>query len=70
LRREIARQNFVTKLSAVMVVDTMDNKVWQAYGSAPNCAYLIGKDGKIAAAAAWMDPSQLRAAIGRQLEAR
>jgi cytochrome oxidase Cu insertion factor (SCO1/SenC/PrrC family) len=60
----------VTRISAPLVVDTMDNKVWKAYGSAPNCAYVIGTDGKIAAAEPWMEPSQLRRAIERQLAAK
>jgi hypothetical protein len=60
----------VTKLSAPLVVDTMDNNVWKAYGSAPNCGYLIGKDGKVIAAEPWIDPEQLRQAISATLSRR
>lgn len=55
------------KLTVPVVVDTMENKVWKAYGSAPNCAYVIGKDGKVAAAEPWMQPDQLRQAISGAL---
>jgi hypothetical protein len=57
------------KLSASVVVDTMDNAVWKAYGSAPNCAYVIGRNGNIADAEAWMEPDQLRRAITQALAA-
>ena len=57
------------KLSVPLVVDTMENAVWKAYGSAPNCAYVIGRDGKIVDAEPWMEPEQLRKAITQALTA-
>ena len=48
------------KLRLPVVVDAMENKVWKAYGSAPNCAYVIGTDGKIVESQPWMDANRLR----------
>jgi len=36
-------------LDIVIAIDDMDNQVWVAYGSAPNAAYLIDKDGRVVA---------------------
>ena len=43
-----------------VVVDTMENKVWKSYGSAPNCAYVIDRSGKIVESEPWMEPAKLR----------
>lgn len=51
------------KITTSVVVDTMDDKVWKAWGNAPNCAYLIGTDGRVIAAQPWMEPSALRSSI-------
>jgi hypothetical protein len=37
------------KVKSIIAVDTLENSVWTAYGSSPNCAYLIGTDGKVIA---------------------
>jgi thiol-disulfide isomerase/thioredoxin len=58
------------KLSVPVVVDTMDNQAWKAYGSAPNCAYVIDRGGKILESEPWMEPGRLRQAITRALEPR
>lgn len=55
------------KLTTPVAVDTMDNTVWKAYGSAPNCVYVISRDGKILEAESWMEPEQLRKAITQVL---
>jgi thiol-disulfide isomerase/thioredoxin len=55
------------KLDVPVVVDTMDNSAWKAYGSAPNCAYLIGTDGKIAARNGWFNGQAMHAAIEQLL---
>jgi Iodothyronine deiodinase len=34
-------------IKSIIAVDTLDNPVWEAYGSSPNCAYLIAKGGKV-----------------------
>ena len=47
-------------LDAFVVVDTMDNAVWNAYGKSPNCAYLIGTDGKVIVQQGLGDPAALR----------
>ncbi|MES2595920.1 MAG: deiodinase-like protein [Verrucomicrobiota bacterium] len=48
------------KMTVPIVVDSMANAVWKAYGSAPNCAYIIGKNGKVVEAEPWMDAASLR----------
>lgn len=48
------------KMTVPVVVDSMANTVWKAYGSAPNCAYIVGKDGKVIEAEPWMDAANLR----------
>ena len=55
------------KLTVPVVVDTMENTVWKAYGSAPNCAYIIGTDGKIADAQPWMEAKRLHQTLQRVL---
>jgi hypothetical protein len=55
------------KMSAPMVIDTMENSTWKAYGSAPNAAYLVGRDGKIVEQQGWFDPLTMRAAIVKLL---
>lgn len=58
------------KLTVPVVVDTMENTVWKAYGSAPNCAYVVDRGGKIVDAEPWMEPARLRQAIQTAIEAR
>jgi hypothetical protein len=58
------------KLKTTMLVDDMDNRVWKAYGSAPNCAYLIGIDGKVMEAQPWFDAGPMRAALEKLLATR
>lgn len=55
------------KMSAPMVIDTMENSTWKAYGSAPNAAYLVGRDGKIVEQQGWFNPETMRAAIVKLL---
>jgi hypothetical protein len=54
-------------LKTTVVLDTMDNANWKAYGSAPNCAYLVGRDGKVVEAQPWFDARPMREAIVRLL---
>ena len=37
----------------------MENTVWEA----PNCAYVIGTDGKVVESQPWMDAARLRQAL-------
>lgn len=41
-----------------VLVDEMDNAVWQQYGSAPNAAYYIDSRGKVQIRQDWFDPLQ------------
>lgn len=52
-----------TRLGVPVVVDSMDNATWKAYGSAPNCGYLIGTDGKVIVAQPWFDAGPMRNAL-------
>lgn len=54
--------------SVPMVIDSIDNPTWKAYGSAPNCAYLIGTDGKIVAQQGWFLRDGLNKAISQYLK--
>ena len=51
------------KLTVPVAVDQMDNAVWKAYGSAPNAACLVGKDGQVIEDQGWFDPAKMRQAI-------
>jgi hypothetical protein len=51
------------RLHTPVAADTMDNATWKTYGSAPNCAYLIGTDGRVVAQQGWFDPAEMRKAI-------
>jgi hypothetical protein len=48
------------KMTVPVAVDTMENSVWKAYGQAPNCAYVISRDGRVVEAEPWMDAAALR----------
>lgn len=57
----------VLKLSTPVVVDKLDNAAWKAYGSAPNSACLVGRDGKVVEWEAWFEPAKMRQALERHL---
>ncbi len=61
-----------TRLSVIstILIDEMDNRVWKAYGSAPNCAYVIGKDGKIVVRNAWADASSIEKTLRKLIGSR
>lgn len=50
-------------ITRMILVDTADNKVWKAYGPAPNLAYLIGTDRKVLEAQEWYSQKEMEAAI-------
>lgn len=50
-------------LKATVAVDALDNATWKAYGSAPNCGYLIGTDGKVVLQQGLFDAEAMRAKI-------
>ncbi|MGD0768034.1 MAG: deiodinase-like protein [Tepidisphaeraceae bacterium] len=51
------------RITIPMAVDSMDDAVANAYGTFPNGAIVIGKDGTIAARQQWTNPDTLREAI-------
>lgn len=56
------------KLATPVVVDQMDDAVWKAYGSAPNSATLVGRDGKVLEYEKWFEPQTMRVAITKALK--
>ncbi len=50
-------------ITATILIDEITNPVWQIYGTAPNLAYLIETDGKIAEAQLWYDVDKMESAI-------
>jgi len=44
-------------VSIPVLVDSMENAVWCAYGGAPNNAYFIAQDGRISAKHGWYQPA-------------
>ena len=57
-------------ITATVLVDEITNPIWQIYGTAPNLAYLIGTDGKIAEAQLWYDVDKMERAIQHYLNSR
>jgi Spy/CpxP family protein refolding chaperone len=51
------------RITIPMAVDSMDDAVSNAYGTFPNGAIVIGKDGTIATRQQWTNPDTLRVAI-------
>lgn len=67
-RLELARSSHEKlKLDPPMVVDQMDNAVWEDYGSASSPAFVIDLEGKIAARQVWVEPKELRTVLLRLL---
>ena len=50
-------------ITALVLVDEMINPVLRIYGPAPNLAYLIGTDGKIAEAQLWYNVDKMESAL-------
>ena len=55
------------KIISFVAVDKMDNAVWKAYGSSPNCAYLIDTHGQIVFRQGLFEAAGMRAAIQKLL---
>ena len=49
--------------SVPILVDGMDDAVWEEYGSAPNAAFLVGYDGTVVFRQDWFDPLGLERAV-------
>ena len=50
-------------LSTPMLIDTLDDRAWRAFGSAPNVAILVQPDGRVAVKQGWFDPREMARAI-------
>jgi hypothetical protein len=50
-------------LSTPMLIDTLDDRAWRAFGSAPNIAILVQPDGRVAVKQGWFDPREMARAI-------
>ncbi len=46
-------------ITRLLVVDNMDNAVWEQYGKRPNSAFIIATDGKVVTKQFWCNPQQL-----------
>lgn len=46
-----------------MLVDRMDNRIWETYGSAPSPAFVIDREGRIVLSQPWVDPPEIRDAL-------
>ncbi len=51
-----------------ILVDEMDNAVWEAYGKAPNAAYLIDSKGKVRVRQGWFEPLSFETALLEELQ--
>lgn len=56
------------ELPEPMVVDTMDNAVWQDYGSASSPAFVIDLEGRIALRQVWVEPKEIRRILEELLD--
>ena len=50
-------------LSTSMLIDTLDDRAWRAFGNAPNVAMLVRPDGRIAVKQGWFEPRGMARAI-------
>ena len=55
------------KLPEPMVVDDMDNSVWEAFGSASAPAFVIDREGNVALRQVWVVPKQIREVLDELL---
>jgi hypothetical protein len=63
-RIELAHQlRRLFRLSTSMLIDALDDRVWRAFGSAPNVAMLVDTDGRIAVKQGWFEPQEMARAI-------
>ena len=58
------------KITVPMLIDSPDNQVAKTLGAGANSAYVIDRDGKIAARQDWFEPAALRHAIEDAANAR
>ena len=55
------------KLNQEMLVDDVDNGVWQDYGSASSPGFVIDLEGRVASRDVWLDPKSIRETLERLL---
>ncbi len=65
-RRQAGASHERLKLEPSMVVDEMDNAVWQSFGAASSPAFVIDRKGRIAVRQVWVEPMEIRQVL-RQL---
>lgn len=67
-REELARfSHEKLKLLAPMVVDGMDNEVWETYGGASSPGFVIDQEGRVALRQVWVDPKEIRQVLRKLL---
>jgi hypothetical protein len=54
-------------ITALVLVDEINNPIWQIYGPAPNLAYLIGTDDNVIEAQIWYNAAAMETAIDNYL---
>jgi iodothyronine deiodinase-like protein len=47
------------RLSTSILIDALDDRAWRAFGSAPNVAVLVDRDGRIAFKQGWFEPQEM-----------
>lgn len=55
-------------LSSEVLVDTLDDRVWSAYGAASSPAFVIDREGRVALRQVWIEPREIRRTLDRLLE--
>lgn len=68
-RRQASRSRAKLGLAPLMLVDGIDDAVWARYGAASSPAFVIDREGRIAARQVWLEPKKLRRVLDRLLAA-
>ncbi len=66
-RRQAESSHERLKLEPMMVVDEMDDAVWRSFGAASSPAFVIDREGRIAARQVWVEPKEIRQVLDRLL---
>ena len=61
-------QEFASMTTLPVLLDGMDDKVFDAYGKAPNGAYVIDADGRLVFRATWADSRKMEEIVDRLLQ--
>ncbi|MBK9422515.1 MAG: redoxin domain-containing protein [Flavobacteriales bacterium] len=61
-------QEFAAMTTLPVLLDGMDDKVFNAYGKAPNGAYVIDADGRLVFRATWADSRKIEEIVDRLLQ--